>query len=203
MPYSCSSQNYLFIKTQGNSACRSGLIGLPSPLVSLLQSLSDTSPEIAESVSMSTDYFLFVQSHEFPEVDLPLLAKIDGVELADADQLSIDGFSHTYCKTMDMYHRELMMHDYGKYSQRYTWYLRGTYDNKTCLNQLMQRLVQCAATLVAARPWLPLALMREAEFFYVFNSPSTLILSQACFDEEGNVPAPFKKRYSKRDIHSY
>lgn len=152
---------------------------------------------------MSTDYFLFVQSHEFPDVDLPLLAKIDGVELADANQLSVKGFSQTRCKTMDLYHRELMLNDYGKYGQRYTWYLQGTHDDESCQKELLQRLVRCAAALVAARPWLPLALMKEAEFFYVFNSSSRLILSPSCLDEEGKVADLFQKQYAKRDIHSY
>ena len=159
--------------------------------------------KIPPSPTMSTDYFLFVQSHEFPGVDLPLLAKIEGVELADADQLTVEGFSETYCKTMDMYHRELMQSEYGKYGQMYTWYLRGTYDERTCQSELLQRLIRCAAVLVAARPWLPLALMREAESFLVFNSPNQLILSKICFDDEGNLPGEFGKQYSKREIYSY
>lgn len=152
---------------------------------------------------MSDDYFLFVHSHEFPHVDLPLLASVDGVERVGEDQLAIEGLHDTRCKPMDMYTRELMSQDYGKYSQQYTWFLRGTYDNSACINQLMERLVRCAAALVAARPSLPLALMREAEAFYVFNSPARLILSPICFDDAGHLPSLFQKQYSKRQIHSY
>ena len=152
---------------------------------------------------MSTDFFLFVHSHEFPHVDLPLLASVDGVQRVGDYQLAIEGLCDIRCKPMDMYHRELMSQDYGKYSQQYTWFLRGTYDHNACLNQLMERLIRCAAALVALRPALPLALMREAESFYVFNSPSKLILAPICFDAAGLVPGLFQKRYSKRQIHSY
>ncbi len=152
---------------------------------------------------MSIDFFLFVYSHEFPHVDLALLASVAGVQRVGGDQLAIEGLFETRCKPMDMYTRELMSQDYGKYSQQYTWFLRGTYDPSACLNQLMERLIRCAAALVASRPALPLALMQEAETFHVFNSPSRLILSPSCFDDAGLVPALFQKRYSKRQIHSY
>ena len=126
---------------------------------------------------MSTDYFLFVNSNQFPDIDLPLLAKNDGVQLTDDNQLSIDGLVCTRCETLDLHHREIVLTDYGEFGQEYTWFLTGTYDKESDINQLVERLVRCAATLVASRPQLPLALMRNAESFYVLNSPSALILS--------------------------
>ena len=149
---------------------------------------------------MSTDYFLFVNSNLFPDIDLPRLAENDGVELKENNQLSIDGLVCTQCEVMDLDHREIMLTDYGDLGQEYAWFLSGTYDKVTDINRLVERLVRCAATLVALRPLRPLALMRNAESFYVLNSPSELILSPICLDDDSILPQLFKKPYSIRHM---
>ena len=151
---------------------------------------------------MSTDYFLFVNSDTLAARDLPLLAEIDGVAL-DGGHLIVDGLVCTSCAAMSSEHREIMLEDYGEYGQEYTWYMTGTYDKKSCPNQLAERLARCAAKLVSVRPTAPLALMVNAESFYVLNSPSKLILSKACIDDEGSIPRSFGRPYTEHRIVNY
>ena len=152
---------------------------------------------------MSTDYFLFVNSDRFRDVDLPLLASNEGVALDGAGNLSIDGLVCTRWEAMDCRHREIMLNDYGAYGQVYNWFVMGTHDKDTSVNEVVERLARCAASLVSSRPLAPLALMRNAESFYVLNTPTSLMLSPVCFDEAGVIPALFRRSFTKKHIDSY
>ena len=149
---------------------------------------------------MSTDYFLFVNSDRFADVDLPLLASNDGVALDDAGNLVVDGLVCTYWKAMDCQHRDIMLNDFGAYGQDYNWFVTGKYDKDTSVNELVERLVRCAASLVSSRPLAPLALMVNAESFYVLNTPASLILSPVCFDDAGVIPALFRRPFTRQHI---
>jgi hypothetical protein len=93
-----------------------------------------------------------------------------------------------------------MLNGYGAYGQVYNWFLTGKHDKDTSVNELVERLVRCAASLVAARPLAPLALMINAEFFYVLNTPTSLVLSPVCFDDAGAIPALFRRPFTTQHI---
>ncbi len=148
---------------------------------------------------MSTDYSLFVNSNASAIEDIKLLTIHTGVELHENGRLTIEGLTGVYFEAMTARHRRIMAQDYGPYGQDYTWFLTGTYNKESDIHQLYGRLVRCAATLVASRPQLPLALMRSAESFYVLNTPAKLFLSKQCLDEAG-VPELFQREFTQQHI---
>ena len=96
-----------------------------------------------------------------------------------------------------------MLNDYGAYGQEYNWYVTGTYDKVTCSNELLQRVARCAAALVASSPNAPLALMINGESILVLNTPDSLLISPACFDDARTIPALFRRPFTTQKIIAY
>lgn|GEM_PF-6088228 len=90
--------------------------------------------------------------------------------------VQIEGLRDAVSLKLDSSRRDVMRDEYGEFGLDVNWCIYGTVDQDCDIEELIERLFYCAALLISDRPDSPLSLMRNGESFYLFNSPTDLII---------------------------
>jgi hypothetical protein len=139
---------------------------------------------------MSTDYFIFACCDDIHEL-LARICTVEGVQF-DGRTLEIAGLLYVRFEELGANTREIMRSDFGEFGIEVNWRISGTYDKSSDTDDLIWRLLRCAAVIINANPNSSLSIMREAESFYLFNSKDQLLISSV-YKGFPNVASLFEK----------
>ncbi len=132
--------------------------------------------------NMSTDYDIFFYS-ECPVTGiLKHLDNIDGVTIEHEGSISIAGLMQTTIREIDGHWRETMREEYGPLGICVTHLISGTHDKVEPVDDVMERIFRCAASILKASPDFDLAVMRNGESFYMRHAAGSLQVSPVYLD---------------------
>lgn len=147
---------------------------------------------------MSIDYQLFFETDEAAQSTLDLISSVNGVETGAG--LRIAGLVGTSMDELDAYSRAIMLDDFGEYGLNVNWAIRGTQDETMDADNLLERLLTCAARIIHARPNHALSVMRDGESFYLFHDSSRTVISPVYSQAIPLIKSLFKDAWELKEM---
>jgi len=147
---------------------------------------------------MSIDYQIFFQTDEPAQCTLDIVSSVDGITITSG--LQIAGLVGVSIEELRAYSREIMHDEFGEYGLNVNWAIRGTYDKTTNIDELLERLLECAARIIHARPNHPLSVMREGESFYLFYDVRRTVISRVYSQSLSLVESLFGDSYEMKEM---